>query len=474
VGDTLAETRELSFFGHLMELRARLVRIAAALLIGFIAAWNWRIELFSALTAPVWHVLQRHGISHLRVLDVTEPIAIYMNVSLIAAVTLTSPYTFSQVWAFIAPGLYRRERRAVLAVVGPSVLFFVLGLLFAYWVMIPFSVEFLIGLGLENPEIAVELTVANTIRFELTFLLLFALVFELPLVMAFLAALDLVGYQAYGRFFRYWIVAAFVIGAILTPPDVVSQVLLSIPLILLYLLGVLAAWVIHVRRAGRGAVALKSMARFGLLAVALLVPAYWWGVRPMLTPAHKAAELRTLVWRVEPAPDAPESPPAPTWILRAAYADGFEAVTGAPVPLGEFQPRGHDPASALALVERLGCDGTCLWGGDGDAFGQRYLGGTGAWLPPLHDPRFTVREEREGGGCDVSLYFSVPGREPWLTWLVGDALARHWHERFLSGGRAWPWQDPMRAGPVTSNSGLLATRLPYTPCDDVLKLLYGQ
>lgn len=445
---------ELSLLDHLRELRDRLVRIALAVAVGFSVAYAYRLELFELLTRPVWTVLHSHGIRHLQVLDVTEAIVMYMKTSLIGGLVLSAPFTLHQVWRFIAPGLYSAERRNILAILVPSVLFLLLGMTFAYAVMIPFAIDFLVGYALENPSLAVELTVQSTLGFELTFLLIFAIVFELPLVMTFLVALGLGSFKFFLKQWRVAVVVAFVVGAILTPPDIISQVLLAGPLCLLYALGLLGAWFMERRRAGQRT-SIGAFARIGAVVAAVLIPTWVWGVQPLAFPPPTVA-AGAVLWEGGEAPA----------LLGVRYADGIETRFDGAVAADDLEPPpGHDAESAIAAITPLGCDGLCWWEAESGVLLDRFLPTLAGMAAHARDTRVVCeRSER------LVVAFTLHASDPWVRFalerLLRDDLAR-------GASEAWPrGSSPVAA--VLRNSVQVTVPLPYTLCRSRLQTLFHE
>lgn len=236
----------MSFRDHLAELRSRLLRATVGVVLGFFLAWAFHVELFTFLSAPVREALALHGLFAIKALAITESVEVYMKLSLVGGLFLASPYVFYQIWAFVAPGLLDRERRLLVPVVSGSVACFLLGAAFCYLIVLPFMTDFLIGMTMEPVGVTLEPTLATTMSFSLLMLVAFGAVFELPLFMYVLAAMGLVTAQGFWNFYRYWIVVAFILGAVLTPtPDPINQSLMSMPLVVLYGVGVGIAWLVQ-------------------------------------------------------------------------------------------------------------------------------------------------------------------------------------------------------------------------------------
>ena len=238
----------MSLYGHLSELRIRLTRALAAIFVGFFIGYAFHIELFDLVVAPVRDALADRGLYRLQALHVTESIFVYLKLSAVAGIMGAFPYILFQIWAFISPGLLDEERRYVTPIVLFSSLFFGLGVLFSYSVLLPFVTGFLTDLTMGSSAIELQVTVANVFSFSLMSLLLFGLVFQLPILMFFLALLGLATHKGFLSFYRYFIVISFVIGALLTPPEPVSQVLMALPMNLLYGLGIVIAYLLGARK----------------------------------------------------------------------------------------------------------------------------------------------------------------------------------------------------------------------------------
>ncbi|MBI5178277.1 MAG: twin-arginine translocase subunit TatC [Nitrospinae bacterium] len=223
--DRLGEGEKVPFVRHLDELRKRLLICVAALAAAFIGCY----AVSDKLLKPFADLLGAKMVF----LTPMEAFMAYMSIAFYAAVAITVPVIAWQAWAFIAPGLKTNERRfAAPMVLAASGLFFT-GAAFCWFIVLPFAVKFLMSYGgdIMTPMISVK----AYLNFCLSFLLVFGIIFELPLVVIFINAIGLVSLEALRSFRRYWVVAAFVIGAIVTPtPDVVNQTLTSVPLIVLY------------------------------------------------------------------------------------------------------------------------------------------------------------------------------------------------------------------------------------------------
>jgi sec-independent protein translocase protein TatC len=236
---------EMSLVAHLQELRRRLFISVIAVVVGALLSWFVHKQLFDILTLPVTRLLPEDA-NELAFLSLTEPFILYLKVSLVAGLFLASPVVIAQAWLFIAPGLYRHEKRSALPVILFSVIFFLTGAAFGYFILFPIMASFFLTLGEEFRQV---LTVNNMFSFLLRTLLGCALVFEWPIVVFFLARLGILTAGAMWHGFRYAILGIFAIAAVVTPtPDMATQTILAIPMLLLYLLGIAIAWVVQPRK----------------------------------------------------------------------------------------------------------------------------------------------------------------------------------------------------------------------------------
>jgi len=222
--------KTMPFTAHLAELRRCLIISFVAIGIGFVAAYAFSAEILEWLVRPLILVLPPGN--KLVFTALPEAFFIYLKVSLITGIVVASPVIFYQLWMFIAPGLYHKEKRLVLPFVLISTALFVGGALFGYYVVFPVGFRFLIGFSTDNikalPSIQMYLT------FCLKLLLGFGLVFEFPVLAFFLAKVGIIDARMMANNRRVAILLIFIVAAIVTPPDVVSQILLAIPLYLLY------------------------------------------------------------------------------------------------------------------------------------------------------------------------------------------------------------------------------------------------
>lgn len=220
----------MSILGHLNELRRRLFRIVIIVVLGFVAFYGVSEQLYAFLSAPLQACMPEG--SKLIYTSPQGAFFTYMKVALVASLFGTSPFSFYQLWAFIAPGLYREEKRAVLPLAFFSSIFFLAGAAFCFFLVFPIAFQFFMGFATDTivPMISVE----EYLSFALKLLLAFGLVFEMPLFAYFLSRFGILTPDLMRRSRRYAILVIFIVAAILTPPDVFSQCLMALPMLVLY------------------------------------------------------------------------------------------------------------------------------------------------------------------------------------------------------------------------------------------------
>lgn len=231
------EDEKLPFTAHLEELRKRLIRCFIAVGIGFTGAYLYKEKLFDILTQPLVEAMAKGDA--LIFTGLAEAFFTYLKTAFIVGVMLASPIIIYEFWMFVAPGLYKNERRMLIPVIILSILFFLGGALFGYFAVFPVGFKFF--LGFQSETIKAMPSMREYLGFAATMLLVFGLVFELPLVITCLARFGIVtaGFLTKNR--KYAVLVNFIIAAILTPPDVVSQVMMAVPMMLLYEISILGA-----------------------------------------------------------------------------------------------------------------------------------------------------------------------------------------------------------------------------------------
>lgn len=226
-----------TFISHLIELRDRLLRAIIAVVVVLLCLFPFAKDIYAALAAPLVRVLPA-GATMIAT-DVTGTFLVPLKVTLMAAFLVALPYVLWQAWAFIAPGLYQHEKKLAVPVILSSFVFFLIGMSFAYFVVFPVAFGFFAGYAPAGVQMMTDID--KYLSFVLTMFLAFGVTFETPIVVIVLVRLRVVTLAQLVAIRSYVIVGAFVVGAIFTPPDVISQLLLAIPLWLLYELGLLLA-----------------------------------------------------------------------------------------------------------------------------------------------------------------------------------------------------------------------------------------
>ncbi len=237
--------QEMSFFEHLGELRIRLLRSILALVPAVAVAWYFKTEIKDFLIAPLepaWEKLNLPGEAVLRFAGPADAFMMYLKNSLIGGLLLASPWIFWQLWMFISPGLYKREKVLAVPFIIASTVCFVGGAIFGYKLVFPEA--FRILLGFSDETLVATLFVKDYMPFFRRMLLAFGVVFEVPVIVTFLAGAGIVTWRQLLRFSRWWIIVAAFISMLLTPQDVYTMVMMLVPLVLLYFVGVGCAYLI--------------------------------------------------------------------------------------------------------------------------------------------------------------------------------------------------------------------------------------
>ena len=224
-----------NFISHLIELRNRLLRAIAGWLIAFIALFPFADKLYSLLAAPLLSKLPQGA--QMIATAVTTPFFVPMKVTMLTAFLISLPWMIYQCWAFIAPGLYAHEKRLIRPLLAAAVALFFVGMAFAYFVVFPVVFGFLVGSAPQG--VAVMTDIAEYLDFVIGLFVAFGFAFEVPIAVVLMALMGWVTLAQLKESRSYVIVGAFVLGAIFTPPDIVSQCMLAVPLWLLYELGLL-------------------------------------------------------------------------------------------------------------------------------------------------------------------------------------------------------------------------------------------
>ncbi len=243
------EGLEQPFISHLIELRDRLLRIVLAVAVVFLCLIPFANRLFSSISGPLMAHMPEG--SNMIAIEVASPFLTPFKLSLVVAVFIAMPFVLYQFWAFIAPGLYRHERRLVMPLLASSTILFYAGAAFAYYVVFPLVFAFFTSTAPEG--VAVMTDISRYLDFVLMLFFAFGIAFEVPVFTVLLVWTGMVTQDGLRQKRPYIVVGAFVIGMLLTPPDIISQTLLAVPVLILFELGVFfSGWFVS-KRSGQDA-----------------------------------------------------------------------------------------------------------------------------------------------------------------------------------------------------------------------------
>jgi len=274
------EGGRMPFMSHLGELRDRVRNAAIAFVLAFLVCWFFAENIFDWLREPLFNIWNQHtgpgikklielhvlpksadwGEPHLISTGITRPFWVFMSISMWAGIFVSSPVVFYQLWKFVAPGLYKTERRVSVAFAALSMIFFVSGALFCFYLALPALFDYMLQYNSEGLQTLPD--IQEYLDLTRDSMLAFGAIFEMPLLIYFLAMVGIVTHRTLWKFSRWFVVLAFIIGAILTPgPDVVSQFLMATPMIVLYNISILFAWRVTIRRERKQALENPPVAR---------------------------------------------------------------------------------------------------------------------------------------------------------------------------------------------------------------------
>lgn len=243
----LEHLQSMSFLEHLEELRRRIIWSVVYIIGGFSVVYWFHETIYNWMQQPIMAALHRHGLDQkLTYLNPTEPFNMYLKLGLIGGIFVASPFILYQVWAFIAPGLYKHERRYVLPFMFSTVFLFMLGGWFGYKMVFPAALDFLVGYGAQFQPMV---TIGEYTDLFMTIILGLGVVFEMPILVFFLALMGLVSAKWMWNNLRYSILVIFIIAAIITPTtDIMNMCIFAAPMILLYLVSIGVAYMVHPAR----------------------------------------------------------------------------------------------------------------------------------------------------------------------------------------------------------------------------------
>ncbi len=229
---------EETFISHLVELRDRIIRAGIAVIVVFISLVYWAPNIFHLLARPLLQNLPKDG--KMIVTDVTGSFFVPMKVTMMVALVIALPVVLYQIWAFIAPGLYQHEKKLVVPLVSSSYILFLCGMAFAYFIVFPTIFRVMAHY---NAPLGAEMStdIDNYLSFALTMFLCFGVTFEVPIVVVLLVRMGVLTIAKLKQIRPYVVVGAFIVSAVVTPPDVLSQLILAVPLLILYEAGIIAA-----------------------------------------------------------------------------------------------------------------------------------------------------------------------------------------------------------------------------------------
>jgi sec-independent protein translocase protein TatC len=235
---TQSDFENQTYLSHLVELRSRVVRAGAAVIVAFLGLVYWTPAIFRLLARPLMENLPQGG--KLIVTDVTGSFFVPMKVTMLVAFVIALPCVMYELWAFVAPALYRQEKKLIGPLIGSSYVLFLCGMAFAYFVVFPTIFRVMVHY---NAPLGAEMTtdINNYLSFVMTMFVAFGVTFEVPIVVVMLARIGIVSVAELRQIRPYVVVGAFVVAAAVTPPDVFSQLILAVPLIILYEAGLIAA-----------------------------------------------------------------------------------------------------------------------------------------------------------------------------------------------------------------------------------------
>jgi len=247
-----AESEGMTLWEHLEELRSRIIKMALAFMVGFVVAWLYKEKVFEILTIPfvsAW----KDGVEGRPTIGFPAPAALfvaYIRLSALAGFVFALPLLLYQVWAFVAPGLYSREKRYALPFVATSCALFAGGGYFGWKIAFPLAFKFLLGIAgpVGGLDVKPTIMIDEYLNFVMRMLMVFGVAAELPVLVFFLSVAGIVNHKHLIKFFRYFLVIDFIIAAVITPPDVMSQLLFAIPLAILYVLSIGVAYIFARKR----------------------------------------------------------------------------------------------------------------------------------------------------------------------------------------------------------------------------------
>jgi|HubBroStandDraft_1064217.scaffolds.fasta_scaffold21846_3 sec-independent protein translocase protein TatC len=234
----------MGFLEHLEELRKRIVYSVISVAVGTALCWGYRERIYAFMQKPIMDALRSHGMAEKLVyLNPIDPFNLYLKISMLGGLFLTSPFVLYQVWLFISPGLYRKEKRYAMPFMFSTITLFTLGGYFGYRIAYPRALDFFVGF---NGQFTPMITVGEYTQLFLSIVAGMGLIFEMPILVFFLAFLGILSPGFMLKQFRYAVLIIFVIAGVVTPtPDIVNMCIFAAPMLLLYGISVGVAWLVH-------------------------------------------------------------------------------------------------------------------------------------------------------------------------------------------------------------------------------------
>lgn len=272
-------TARMSFFDHLEELRTRILYALGGIAVGVVLGFAWAEKAYNFLSLPIYAVLRNSGLpERLTFVDPLGPVKLIIHVGIYLGILIASPFVLYQVWLFVAPGLYRNERRAVTGFLVSSVFLFLGGSAFAYYVLLPVTLKFLISFAAFDPRISPMISMNEYLDFVLVILLGVGVIFQLPILIFILSLFGIVTPKFLWNNFRYAILVIAMVAALVTPtPDAVTMLVFMAPMILLYVVGIgVSALVVRDKKKAAGEQVTSGAIITGwIVLVAILIGAGW-------------------------------------------------------------------------------------------------------------------------------------------------------------------------------------------------------
>ncbi len=228
------DDKEQTLVAHLVELRSRIVRMALSILVVFVCLSPFMKQIFDYLSKPLMVALPQGA--KLLATGVIAPFMVPLKVTLFVSFVIALPYVLWQMWGFIAPGLYRKEKKLAVPIIVSSLLMFLLGMLYCYFIVFKMVFQFIAGFSPESVNFAPDID--SYFSFVLSLFIAFGVTFEVPIVVVVLNRLGITTVEKLKKARPYMIVGAFILAAIFTPPDILSQMLLALPLVILFQVGI--------------------------------------------------------------------------------------------------------------------------------------------------------------------------------------------------------------------------------------------